>query len=981
MSDGDREELRLALALNGGVSLAVWMGGVTYEVNRLRTEAGEWGPALRVLSTEVRVDVISGASAGGINGSFLAAAMVYNTDLSPIRALWVNRGSFKDLLRSPIASSLPSLLKGDEYFLRELQGAFRALVGGQAATPDRVPIELTLTGTTLAGVETSRPDDFGSVITDVSHAAEFTFSRRPGMAAHEDPFQDEEIVAKLALAARCTASFPGAFEPSWVPVGESGGADHPDMAGHASFDRSGFVVDGGVLVNKPVGPALRTIYAQRSDTQVRRVLAYVVPDPGTEVSPTPTTRPPTPAPLRVVYDSLVTLPRVQSISSALDSYRMHNDDFRKRRGARDALVSKLEPDKVVSLATELFESYRAARRMSSCSYVVDEVAKGLNDLAPLGFVRWNRDELLQALYQAELPWLPQTRKDMHYRSRQPWRWGAFPIERAAGIVLDVVRRAYYLAPFDSRERARLGQLTGKVHDLLAELGARRDQGSRMWRNLVPAAELLDLLAASDPVRAVTDAVVASSLAALAEVSGDWAPCAERARRLLKAAGGILSDLGEAGGDGLVTAPSPLKVTEQTILGAWAAFATGDDDQIMARLLAFEVLETAFGQNDLRVNQAIEVVQVNAGAPGLIGPSRPAAARLAGVQLGHFGAFYKRSWRASDWMWGRLDGVSRLAQVLLDPRRLRQLAAGRPRFRDQIEEMLFGPDSPDNAWLRNAAGPGVDRELCALVGSGGAAPLDAVPACAAALVRRLQLEVLLEELPLVAAAVRADVAAGAARTGLGVEFADAWDRAVDSRRPGGLGPDQLIALLRECRIGDEVVDKDYGSDLFVATASAALATTVSVANDKNFGLSWGRHLISVLRAPVLVFWLLARNDRPGSSRSVLNALVLAVGATIVALSLFMAEGTPGLLVGFGWVLVGGGLLLAMSRSYLVVVGAATLAASAWGVWVVALHHPAPLASSTSEVPKVVTALLMLAVFVSLGSFRWPWRRRRPFKERS
>ena len=28
------EELRLALVMNGGVSLAVWMGGVAYEINR-----------------------------------------------------------------------------------------------------------------------------------------------------------------------------------------------------------------------------------------------------------------------------------------------------------------------------------------------------------------------------------------------------------------------------------------------------------------------------------------------------------------------------------------------------------------------------------------------------------------------------------------------------------------------------------------------------------------------------------------------------------------------------------------------------------------------------------------------------------------------------------------------------------------------------------------------------------------------------------
>ena len=37
-ADERLEELRLALVLNGGVSLAVWMGGVSYELNRLVRE-------------------------------------------------------------------------------------------------------------------------------------------------------------------------------------------------------------------------------------------------------------------------------------------------------------------------------------------------------------------------------------------------------------------------------------------------------------------------------------------------------------------------------------------------------------------------------------------------------------------------------------------------------------------------------------------------------------------------------------------------------------------------------------------------------------------------------------------------------------------------------------------------------------------------------------------------------------------------------
>ena len=33
---------------------------------------------------------------------------------------------------------------------------------------------------------------------------------------------------------------------------------------------------------------------------------------------------------------------------------------------------------------------------------------------------------------------------------------------------------------------------------------------------------------------------------------------------------------------------------------------------------------------------------------------------------HFGAFFRRSWRENDYLWGRLDGAERLLWLLGDP---------------------------------------------------------------------------------------------------------------------------------------------------------------------------------------------------------------------------------------------------------------------------------------------------------------------------
>jgi len=99
----DREDIRIAVVLNGGVSLAVWMGGVVNEINRLVRSrpdgSGGYGGLLGLVGATARVDVIAGTSAGGINGALLAYAQVYDADLSGLGARWAELGSFEQLLR------------------------------------------------------------------------------------------------------------------------------------------------------------------------------------------------------------------------------------------------------------------------------------------------------------------------------------------------------------------------------------------------------------------------------------------------------------------------------------------------------------------------------------------------------------------------------------------------------------------------------------------------------------------------------------------------------------------------------------------------------------------------------------------------------------------------------------------------------------------------------------------------------------------
>src|SRR3954466_8646738 len=128
----ERIELRLALVCYGGVSLAVYMHGVTKELHKLVCAArafdndSETNPfheghteavyfeALRSISTagrklSVSIDIIGGTSAGGINGIALSKALAYNVDMEPLKNVWLNQGDIRQLLRGP--SKVPLTLQ------------------------------------------------------------------------------------------------------------------------------------------------------------------------------------------------------------------------------------------------------------------------------------------------------------------------------------------------------------------------------------------------------------------------------------------------------------------------------------------------------------------------------------------------------------------------------------------------------------------------------------------------------------------------------------------------------------------------------------------------------------------------------------------------------------------------------------------------------------------------------------------------------
>ena len=183
MADGTRtaqREIRLALVLNGGVSLAIWIGGVVAEVDRARraglgtTEREDevvavYRRLLALTGSLLRTDVIAGASAGGLNGCLLASAIVSGGAIDDVRDTWIELGSFTRMLRSGLRSEPQSLLKGDEYFLPKVEAELLRRLDVDAARRDVQPercaaaaarrVELFVTGTNLTGQPVQHLDD------------------------------------------------------------------------------------------------------------------------------------------------------------------------------------------------------------------------------------------------------------------------------------------------------------------------------------------------------------------------------------------------------------------------------------------------------------------------------------------------------------------------------------------------------------------------------------------------------------------------------------------------------------------------------------------------------------------------------------------------------------------------------------------------------------------------------------------------------
>ena len=816
------EEVRVAMALNGGVSLAIWMGGCAVELDCARRAhvgheqlgaAGATVPDRTIYHAlcsafrrELVIDLMSGSSAGGINGALLAAAIHSRRRLDPdyVREQWMSLGDFGRLLHKTSEPEPTSLMNG-AYFHQSLSAIFEELLerAEPAEHADRLAddVKLDITTTDVEGQSRRFRDEWGEELVASEYRQRFEF--------REDA---DFTVERLATAARSSASFPIAFEPWKVGAGEL----LPEPAGER------WVVDGGLLDNAPIRAVLDLIPSRAAERQVKRFVCYMNADPA--LAPAQAGEDDQP-PLPRVLGYVLNLPRNATFVDHLTAIeRAVNQGL--LAGETELPLLALDRDALFATAGGLLPAYRLRRRLLSLADVLDQPS--LVEVAA------------QTLGQAhELPWIPAT---LEPPGAPAWGWGVGAARRVIHLVLDLIRLALRDASPDVRTELFAARI--ELDGLLAEL----DEIRAEITDSADIRELVETLShGGDPgpvVRALRDLMEDGRRdPALRRHVEAGAAVALRISPRLQRLDGVSAGIALFGSDW-----TPELARRPLDEELFAAF--------LRRTLAVEVTRRAFSADeDVESAQQLRFAQLTPCAPALLFAATPLEpdgsmwntpdAKLTGVKLGHFAAFYRASWRANDYMWGRLDAAVRVVDLLVDTARARQVARehpGPPPWELLAEGLLPDGGSSDQHWLVGEVLGETERAGEPLAAQLSERLRDDLCNSDGRLTRTLcaraaQLEILAHELPVVVQSSVADTDLGTAGKPIDLPTAAPWRETIERIRSGDTFP---------TRLGRDDPD-ELASALALRTTTHAAFVGLAAVRTAKLPLA---RVLYMLRAPLL-----------------------------------------------------------------------------------------------------------------------------------
>ncbi|SEG27782.1 patatin-related protein [Actinacidiphila yanglinensis] len=705
-------QIRLALVMNGGVSLAVWMGGVTHELDLLQRASrpgdseGEvttrdsavfkiWHDLAGSMDKEVRIDIVSGTSAGGLNGLFLATATARNATLPDLRDMWQSSASLDKLLKRP--SKLKQKLAGataeenavlnGQYFEQEIGKALKSI--GDGSDRDGGDVTLFITATALDGRCRNYRDGYGRIFSVADHRRVYRFESKPGEYAYrkqqdgcyafgpcekgEKNHFDREAEPQLTLAGRATASFPGAFQP----VDESPLLDRRIIPDDVRRYPASSVMDGGVLNNEPFGSVLEAITKRVASRAVQRVVVYVVPSSGQVAEERAKGLRSGEISLGATLWSATNYPKEANFRASVEEL----EDRLATSGlaGRDELFERLilaeaangdgvgwtkhaaldpEPPRLAE-AQGLLGEYRRSRLAALLLALRPAVGTDTDAATVLAAPQTPSPQALTAILDEgkEWRWCPSNhpaeianpgRGDTKF-----WRWGLIVAERV-------------LQTFGNHLQARLQRTS--------DAKGRREHGDTR-KVLMEKAEVIDRHLRR--VIAITEAVIAEEarrrpvgidlseeqvVRLVEDVFHDMNVNCETGELVWDAANQFAQALRKAGptpsagGDGATLAAPPTK---------WS------DKQVISLALRVEVLTQTFAPPAKVFGKLTPRFEFLRLGPDSVGPlfnedwaEDLGDRKLYGTRFHHFGAFIDDEWRKSDFLWGRMDAVHHLLPLLM-----------------------------------------------------------------------------------------------------------------------------------------------------------------------------------------------------------------------------------------------------------------------------------------------------------------------------
>jgi len=277
------QEVRFAVVMYGGVSLAIYMNGITQELfelikatapdpenpgfakftdeqltgsGRVYRKLGQlleseysdaakpkhWAeiPQNTPIYTRFVIDILSGTSAGGINAIFLAKALANGQSIDQIKNLWIHEGDIDKLINDrksldglqgiTLKQQPESLLNSERMYIKLLD-AFEQMEGSQQTksypstsksfiSPYVTELDLYVTATNIRGqIVPIKLAD--QIVSEKNHRHVFHFVFSTGESHDQRNDFQRQNNPFLAFCARCTSAFPLAFEPMTLKDAES----------------------------------------------------------------------------------------------------------------------------------------------------------------------------------------------------------------------------------------------------------------------------------------------------------------------------------------------------------------------------------------------------------------------------------------------------------------------------------------------------------------------------------------------------------------------------------------------------------------------------------------------------------------------------------------------------------------------------------------------------------------------------------------